>query len=111
MWLIPWLTGGFLTKLITLGINIAYELLLKLIGLIFYLASEYWGRWVLAGLAAFIILCYARWHYIEEGREREASFRALVVQAELEQRCEARGGILRDKPANSWRLPEGWPQL
>lgn len=111
MWLIPWLTGGFLSKIISLGINIAYELLLKLIGLVFYLASEYWGRWVLAGFVVAIALCYARWHYIEEGRSREAFFRALVIEAELEKRCEVKGGILRDRPLGGWRLPEGWPGI
>jgi hypothetical protein len=111
MWFLPFLGSGLIGKILSLGLNLVYELTLKLIGLIFYLASEYWGRWVLACLAAFIILCYARWHYIEEGRSREAAFRSLVVQAELEQRCEAKGGILREKPSNSWRLPEGWPQI
>jgi hypothetical protein len=105
MWLIPLITGGLISK----GVNLAYEILLKLISLIFYLASEYWGRWVLAAAIVACGLAYGRWHYIEQGRAREASFRELVVDAELRSRCEARGGTVINKPNRESWLPEGWP--
>jgi hypothetical protein len=105
-WLLPFLGGGIIGKLISFGL----DLTLKLISFILYLASEYWGRWVLAGVVVFCALCYGRWHYMEVGRAREASFRELVVQAQLEERCEAKGGTLgAPKPKTRWLLPEGWP--
>lgn len=99
--------SGIITRLLNFG----FELALKLMSLIFYLASEYWGRWVLAAVLVFGLLCYGRWHYIEQGRAREASFRELVVQAELETRCMAKGGRLGAKPKPQSWLPEGWPGL
>lgn len=104
-WILPFFTGGLVSKLIGFG----FELALKLISFILYLASEYWGRWVLAAVIVFCALCYGRWHYIEMGRAREASFRDLVVQAQLEERCELKGGILGAPKSKNWILPEGWP--
>ncbi len=100
--------SGIVSRLLNFG----FELVLKLVSFVLYLASEYWGRWVLAAVIVFCALCYGRWHYIEQGRSREASFRELVVEAELEQRCVAKNGVLNPKGSDldSW-LPKGWPRL
>lgn len=78
---------GFLpfAKLIQMGLDITYSLVIKLLGLIFYLASEYWGRWVLAGVVVTLALCYGRYHYLHQGRAQEAKFCDLRIDDALRQ--------------------------
>ena len=82
-WLLPFLPVG---KIIGMGLDIAYSILIKLLGLIFYLASEYWGRWVLVGICILISLLYARHHYIAQGRTQEAKFCDLRIDDALRQK-------------------------
>lgn len=83
---------GFLPfgKIIQMGLDIAYSLIIKLFGLIFYLASEYWGRWVLATVIIFIGLCYGRYHYIYQGRAQEARFCDLRIDDALRNRTKSK---------------------
>jgi len=92
-------------KIITMGLEIGYQLAIKLLGLIFYLASEYWGRWVLAALCLAMALLYGRYHYIQQGREQEARFRAVLIDKAIEDTCPIRRGSPPKKP--DW-LPN-WP--
>lgn len=92
-------------KLVTFAIDIAYNLSIKLLGLIFYLASEYWGRWVLASLIIAGGLLYGRYHYIDYGRETEARFREILIDKALEDKCPERRGSPPKK--DDW-LPN-WP--
>lgn len=92
-------------KIIQLALDIGYNLLIKLIGLIFYLASEYWGRWVLGAIAVSIALLYGRYHYINQGKEQEAHFRQVLIERAIEDTCPVRRGSPPKKP--DW-LPN-WP--
>lgn len=102
-WLLGLLPFG---KIIQMGLDIAYSLIIKLLGLIFYLASEYWGRWVLAGFVVACGLLYARYHYIEQGKSLEARFCEVRIDHALN---EARAGIKPGKAKKESWLPEGWP--
>ncbi len=79
-------------KLVGMGLDIAYAIIIKLLGLIFYLASEYWGRWVLFAIVVAGALLYGRYHYLNEGRAQEARFCELRIDDALRQ---------RQKPKNS----------
>ncbi len=92
-------------KIIQMALDIGYNLLIKLIGLIFYLASEYWGRWVLAAIVVGLGLLYGRYHYIQEGRQTEARFREILIDKALEDKCPERRGSPPKK--DDW-LPN-WP--
>lgn len=92
-------------KIVQMVLDIGYNLLIKLIGLIFYLASEYWGRWVLAGFIVAGGLLYGRYHYIGQGRETEARFRVVLIDKALEDKCPERRGSPPKK--DDW-LPN-WP--
>ncbi len=78
---------GFLplSKLIQACLDISYSLIIKLLGLVFYLASEYWGRWVLFAFIVALSLLYARHHYIQQGRQSEAHFCELRIDDALRQ--------------------------
>lgn len=92
-------------KILTLAIELSYQLAIKLLGLIFYLASEYWGRWVLAGIVILLALLYGRYHYINQGKEQEARFRQILIEQAIEDTCPIRRGSPPKKP--DW-LPN-WP--
>lgn len=92
-------------KIIQMALDIGYNILIKLIGLVFYLASEYWGRWVLAALVACFALLYGRYHYTQEGRNLEKRFCELRIDQALEDKCPIRRGSPPKK--DSW-LPN-WP--
>lgn len=92
-------------KLITMALEIGYQLAIKLLGLIFYLAGEYWGRWVLAGIVVSLALLYGRAHYIHEGKSIEARFREVLIDKAIEEACPVRRGSPEKK--NDW-LPN-WP--
>lgn len=92
-------------KLIQMALDIGYSLLIKLIGLIFYLASEYWGRWVLAAICVALALLYGRYHYIQEGRQLEARFRQVLIDKAIEETCPIRRG---SPPKRDNWLPN-WP--
>lgn len=79
---------GFLpfAKFIQMGIDIGYSLLIKLLGLIFYLASEYWGRWLLFAIIILCSLLYGRIHYIHQGGAQEAHFCELRIDDALRNR-------------------------
>lgn len=83
---------GFLpiAKLIQAGLDIGYSLLIKLLGLIFYLASEYWGRWLLFSILVCCSLLYGRYHYIHQGRAQEARFCELRIDDALRTRPKSR---------------------
>ncbi len=102
--ILPLLLGGSLGKILTIGLSFAADLALKLIGFILYLASEYWGRWVLFGVAVCAALLYGRYHYIQEGRQTEARFRDVLIDKAFAERCQT-----LKKRKDSWILPEGWP--
>lgn len=91
-------------KLITMGLDIGYSLVIKLLGLVFYLASEYWGRWVLAAVVALCLLGYGRYHYIQQGRQMEIRFCDVRIDRALADRCAVR----KKAPAKSesWLWPE-----
>lgn len=93
-------------KIIQMALDIGYNLLIKLIGLIFYLASEYWGRWVLAAILVAGALLYGRYHYIQEGKQAEARFREILIEQALEDKCPERRGSPPKK--DDW-LPD-WPR-
>lgn len=83
---LSWILGLLpLGKIIQMGLEIAYSLLIKLFGLIFYLASEYWGRWVLFALVVMGALLYGRFYYIQQGRTQEAKFCDLRIDDALRQ--------------------------
>lgn len=86
-------------SIIKMGLDIAYTLIIKLLGLIFYLASEYWGRWVLAALVVAMGLLYGRYHYIQQGRQTEARFCELRIDHALKTRKPAGRST---KPKSSW---------
>jgi len=73
-------------KIVSMGLDIAYSLIIKFLGLIFYLASEYWGRWVLAAIVVLMALLYGRYHYIQQGRTQEARFCELRIDDALRNR-------------------------
>lgn len=75
-----------IAKLIQATIDISYSLIIKLLGLIFYLASEYWGRWVLFAILIMCSLLYGRYHYIHMGRAQEARFCELRIDDALRTR-------------------------
>lgn len=79
---------GFLpiAKFIQMGLDIGYSLIIKLLGLIFYLASEYWGRWLLFAIIIACSLLYGRYHYIHQGRAQEAHFCELRIDDALRTR-------------------------
>lgn len=93
-------------KFVTMGLDIAYNILIKLLGLIFYLASEYWGRWVLAGLVVCIALAYGRYHYIQQGRTQEARFCDLRIDDALRTRPKAR--IITPDQSPSGTILDEW---
>lgn len=76
---------GFLplAKIIQAGLDIGYSLIIKVMGLIFYLASEYWGRWVLFVIVVLLSLLYGRYHYIQQGRTSEIHFCDLRIDDAL----------------------------
>ncbi len=82
-------------KIVGMGLDIAYAIIIKLLGRIFYLASEYWGRWVLFAILVACALLYGRYHYLGQGRAMEARFCELRIDDALRQ---------RQKPKN--RLPK-----
>lgn len=86
-------------SIIKMGLDIAYSLIIKLLGLIFYLASEYWGRWVLAAIVVALGLLYGRYHYIQQGRHIEARFCEVRIDHALKARKPARGTA---KPRSGW---------
>lgn len=100
-----------LLALIPLGkfiIDIAYNLIIRLLGLIFYLASEYWGRWVLAALIIAIGLLYGRYHYIQVGRQSEIRFCELRIDDALR---EAKRGKGQPKPGGNESFLDDWFKL
>ncbi len=80
-------------KIVGMGLDIAYQLIIKLLGLIFYLASEYWGRWVLFAIAVACALLYARYHYIAQGRAQEARFCELRIDDALRSRAKPKNSL------------------
>jgi hypothetical protein len=82
-WLLGLLPFG---KIIQMGLDIVYSLIIKLLGLIFYLASEYWGRWVLFAFVVACALMYGRYYYIQQGRAQEAKFCDLRIDDALRTR-------------------------
>lgn len=76
---------GFLpfAKIIQMCIDVGYSLIIKLLGLVFYLASEYWGRWVLFAFVIMLSLLYGRYHYIQRGRQSEIHFCDLRIDDAL----------------------------
>ena len=95
-----------IAKLIQMGLDIAYSLLIKLLGLIFYLASEYWGRWVLAALVVAMALLYGRYHYIQQGRTQEARFCELRIDDAL--RTRQKVNIITPNKAPSGTILDEW---
>lgn len=95
---------GFLpiAKVIQATIDIAYNLLIKLLGLIFYLASEYWGRWVLFALVIACALLYGRYHYIQQGRQSEARFCDLRIDDALRTAKKARASTTKGDSLEDW---------
>lgn len=92
-------------KIIQMALDVGYSLIIKLLGLVFYLASEYWGRWVLAGILCLGLLLYGRFHYIQEGKQAEARFRQILIEQAIESKCPERRGAPPKK--DDW-LPN-WP--
>lgn len=92
-------------KIIQMALDISYQLAIKLLGLIFYLASEYWGRWVLAVILIGLGLLYGRYHYIQQGRNMEIRFCDVRIDRALETQCPIRRGSPPKK--DDW-LPN-WP--
>lgn len=95
-----------MARVITMGLDLAYNLLIKLLGLIFYLASEYWGRWVLAALVVAMALAYGRYHYIQQGRTQEARFCDLRIDDALRNRPKVR--IITPDKSPSGTILDEW---
>lgn len=102
---------GFLpfAKIAQMILDLAYNLIIKLFGLIFYLASEYWGRWVLAAIVVALALLYGRHHYIQQGREFEARFCELKVDDALRTRAKPRV-LLPKQSISPWSI-DSWLNL
>lgn len=95
---------GFLpmAKIVQAALDIAYSILIKALGLIFYLASEYWGRWVLFAVLVAASLLYGRYHYIQQGRKSEIHFCDLRIDDALRQAKKPRATA----PKSSWPLDD-----
>lgn len=102
--ILSWI-GGFapFIELLRSLISLVYDLLIKLIGLIFYLASEYWGRWVLVAFVVTGILLYGRYHYIQQGRQFEAKFCELRIDDALRESKKARKSVIPPS-SQTWPL-------
>lgn len=102
--ILGWIGGfGPFIELFRSLIGLAYDLLIKLLGLMFYLASEYWGRWVLAALVVICLLLYGRYHYIQHGRQFEAKFCELRIDDALRESKKARKSVIPPS-SQTWPL-------
>ncbi len=83
------LAGSSLTGLLTPVVTAVMAVLRGIVNIVIDLSKSFEGRVVLAALIAVAGFFYLRFHYIEEGKAREAVIRTQLVEAAVRQRCAA----------------------
>jgi hypothetical protein len=83
------LAGSTVTGLLTPVVTAVMAVLRGIVNIVIDLSKSFEGRVVLAALIAVCGFFYLRFHYIEEGKAREAVFRTQLVEAAVRQRCAA----------------------